>query len=124
MKRYWKYIVRTNQNQVLDKHSQKYDKFFIPGDFNAENSELCLSELHYEHSADILLKKKHVPKALINPNFITDSPLSLQNTVQISSWLSDFHEMVVKIMKMKFKKTSPKEIFYQDFLQSFYPRTV
>ena len=64
----------------------------------------------------ILLKKTYF-KSLDKPKcvdlFFTNSPFSFQNTVSISSGLSDFHKMVVTVTKIKFKKNS-----YRDFLQA------
>ena len=47
--------------------------------------------------------------------FITNSPLSFQNTIAVSNGLSDFHKMVITVMKMSFKKHSPIERHYRDY---------
>ena len=47
--------------------------------------------------------------------FITNSPLSFQNTIAVSNGLSDFHKMVTTVMKMSFKKHSPIERLYWDY---------
>ena len=105
--------------KVLDKYSQIYDRFLITGDFNAEDSEPCLSQFLFAHDAVNIVKENTCFKSLNNPScidlFITNSPLSFQNTVAISTGLSDFHKMVVTVMKMKFKKNKPREIFYRDY---------
>ena len=63
-------------------------------------------------------------KNVLNPScidlFITNSPLSFQNTV-ISNGLSDFHKMVITVMKMSFKKHSPIERHYRDY--KYFDRT-
>ena len=47
--------------------------------------------------------------------FITHSPLSFQNTIAVTNALSDFHKMVVTVIKMSFKKHSPVEGHYRDY---------
>ena len=47
--------------------------------------------------------------------FITNSPLSFQNTTAISNGLSDFHKMVIRVTKMSFKKQSPIERHHKDY---------
>ena len=53
--------------------------------------------------------------------FKKNSPLSFQNTIQVSNGLSDFHKMVIIIMKMLFKKHSPIEGHYRDY--KYFDRT-
>ena len=57
-------------------------------------------------------------KNVLNPSFInlfiTNSPLSFQNTVAVSNELSDFHKMEITFMKMSFKKHYPRERNYRD----------
>ena len=38
-----------------------------------------------------------------------------QNTIAVSTGLSDFHEMVITVMKMSFKKYFPIERHYRDY---------
>ena len=83
-------------------------------DFNAEESEPCLSQFLYGYnSAKNIVKESTCFKNVLNPScidlFITNSPLSSQNTVAVTNGLSDFHKMVITVMKMSFKKHSPIE---------------
>ena len=107
-----------NIGKALDKYSKHYDKFMLVGDFNAEESEPCLSQFLYEYNAKNIVKESTCFKNVLNPScidlFITNSPLSFQNTV-ISNGLSDFHKMVITVMKMSFKKHSPIERHYRDY---------
>ena len=41
--------------------------------------------------------------------------MSFQNTIAVSNGLSDFHKMVITVMKMSFKKHSPIERHYRDY---------
>ena len=90
----------------------------LVGDFNAEESEPCLSQFLYEYNA----KESTCFKNVLNPScidlFITNSPLSFQNTIAVSNGLSDFHKMVTTV-KMSFKKHSPIERHYRDYYRYF-----
>ena len=95
-------------NQVclaLDKYSN-YDKFLLAGDFNTEESNDFLEDFMYEHTTKNLVKEPTCFKSLTNPScidlFLTNSPSSFQNTSTIVTGLSDFHRMVVTVMKTTF----------------------
>ena len=69
-----------NTEKALDKYSKHYDKFMLVGDFNAEESEPCLSQFLYEYNAKNIVKESTCFKNVLNPScidlFITNSPLS------------------------------------------------
>ena len=71
-----------NIGKALDKYSKHYDKFMLVGDFNAEESEPCLSQFLYEYNAKNIVKENTCFKNAFNPScidlFITNSPLSFQ----------------------------------------------
>ena len=79
-------------------------------DFNAEESEPYLSQFLHEYNAKNIVKENTWFKNALNPScidlLITNSPLSLENTIAISNGLSDFHKMVITVMKMSFKNHS------------------
>ena len=83
----------------------------LVGDFNAEESEPYLSQFLYEYNAKNIVKESTCFKNVLNPScidlFITNSPLSFQNTIAVSNGFSDFHKMVITVMKMSFKKHFP-----------------
>ena len=58
-------------------------------------------------------------KNALNPScidlFITNNPLSFQNTVAVSNGHSDCHKMVITVMKTSLKKHSPIERYYRDY---------
>ena len=58
-------------------------------------------------------------KSLNNPGciglFLTNSDRSFHNTKVISIGLSDFHKMVVTVMKTTLPKAKPKQILYRDY---------
>ena len=77
-----------NVTNALDLCCQTYDKSLLIGDFNADDSEPCLSRFLYQHNSKNLVKYK---TCLENPSciglFLTNSPLSFQNAVTMSTWL-------------------------------------
>ena len=89
------------------------------GDFNAEDSEPCLSEFLGQYQAKNIVKDKTCFKNPDNPScidlFLTNSPSSFQHTKTISTGLSDCHKMVVTVNENTFKKQKGKEIFYRDY---------
>ena len=108
-----------NIGKTIDKYSKHYDKFLLVGDFNAEDTEPCLSQFLYEYNAKNIVKENTCFKNALNPScidlFITNSPLSFQNTIAASNGLYDFHKMVIVVMKMSFKKHTPIERHYRDY---------
>ena len=46
---------------------------------------------------------------------LTNKPLSFKNTYVIEAGLSDFHKMVVAVMKMHFPKMKPQVISYRNY---------
>ena len=75
--------------------------------FNAEESEPCLSQFLYEYNVKIIVRENTCFKNVFSPScidlFITNSTLSFQNTIAVSNGLSNFHKMVIIVMKMLFK---------------------
>ena len=103
---------------ALDVYSN-YDKFLLAGDFNVEEGENCLDDFMDEFHAKNLVKD---PTCFKNPNnptcidlFVTNSYRSFQNTTTISTGLSDFHKMIVTVLKTTFPKAKPNVVTYRDF---------
>ena len=92
--------------QSLDIYNRGYNKIILAGDFNAEDSEKCLSSFLFEYGSN-------------NPSsidlFLTNAPNSFQNTVTITCGLSDYHKMILKVLKTTFPKVKPKEILYRNY---------
>ena len=69
----------------------------LVGDFNAEESEIWLSQFSYEYNAKSILKENTCFKNQLNTScidlFIKNTPLSFQKTVTVSNELSHFHKM-------------------------------
>ena len=108
-----------NLSKALDIYTEHYEKFILPGDFNAEDKEPILNEFLYQYDAKNIVKDKICFKSIENPScidlIITNSRNSFQNTTVISTGLSDFHKMALTVLKTKFEKAKPKEIKYRDY---------
>ena len=89
-------------------YSKFYERFMLIGDFNAKESEPCLSQCLFEMNAKNIVKEPTCYKSLSNPScidlVITNSSSSFQNTKTISKGLSDFHKMVLTVLKQTFRK--------------------
>ena len=92
------------------------------GDFNTNNAEESLHDFLEENDLHDLVKFPTYSKSVSNPSkidlIITNKHRSFQNTIGVSTGLSDFHKMVMTSMKTTFQKASPKVIVYRD-LKSF-----
>ena len=66
-----------------------------------------------------LVKHTNCFKNLENPSCIdfllTSKPLTFQTTTVIETGLSDFHKIIVVVMKMHFPKMKPRVIRYQKY---------
>ena len=64
-------------------------------------------------------RKALVVKNALDPScidlFTTNNPLSFQNTIAVSNGLSNFHKMVITVIKISFKKHSPIERHHRDY---------
>ena len=100
-------------------YSKFYERFILTEDFNAEESEPCLLQFLFEMNAKNILKQATCYKSLSNPSCIdlaiTNSSSSFQNSEAISTGLSDFHRIVITVLKQTFQKSSPKKFVYRDY---------
>ena len=78
-----------------------------------------MSELLFKSDSKNLVQQKTCFKSTNNPScvdlFVTNSPRSFQNTITFASGLSDFHKMILTILKSTFPKVRPKQIVYRKF---------
>ena len=100
--------------RALDIYGESYNKLLLIGDFNAKEKEPCMGGFIYLHNLKNLVKHKTCFKSTENPSridlFFTNCANSFQNTSTISCGLSDYHKMVVNVLKTIFTKAKPKEI--------------
>ena len=103
--------------QALDIYSPKYEKFVLTGDFYSEEGQSCLDTFLCDYNAKNIVKEKTCFKHIENPScidlIITNSVHSFQNTNVIITGLSDFHKMVLTVLKTTFQKSKPREIIYR-----------
>ena len=103
----------------LDLLSANYDQILLMGDFNAEPHDHFLMDFCDVYNLKNLIK---VPTCFKNPEkptsidlMLTNSYRSFQNSCAIETGLSDFHKMIVTILKTYFQKKEPKIIQYRDY---------
>ena len=91
----------------------------MAGDFNAEESEVVLSNFLCTYGLKSLVFDKTCYKSVENPSCIdlllTNCSKSFQKTSVISSGISDFHKLIVTVMKTTFPKAKPVQIFFRDY---------
>ena len=89
------------------------------GDFNAEDAEPVLSKYLLQYEAENILKNKTCFKNPDRPTcidlFVTNSTHSFQNTVRISIGLSNFHKMIITVLKSSFIKLKGRAMYYRDY---------
>ena len=103
--------------KILDTYAHSYEKVLLAGDFNSQDHELRISNFMSEHNLKNIVKSPTCFKSLENPTcidlFITNFANSFQSTKTVSTGLSDFHKMVLTVLKNKFVKIKPKEVEYR-----------
>ena len=105
--------------KALDIYLHKYDHILLIGDFNSEISE---RSIHDFCNVDHLESPSNTPTCFRNPEnptcidlLLTNSKTNFDETVVLESGLSDFHKLVVSVLKNYFKKEDPKVTYYRDY---------
>ena len=105
-------------NLALDTYTT-YDKILLAGDFNIEDTDHVLEEFLSEQGMKNLVKENTCFKSIEKPSCIdlllTNTPHSFQQTKTVTTGLSDFHKMVITVLKTTVPKTEPKIIYYRDY---------
>ena len=105
--------------KALDLYDKSFDKCLLVGDFNAEETEIVMSTFLNTYSLKNLVKEKTCFKSIQNPStvdlFLTNNSRCFQSTRAISVGISDFHKLIVTVMKTTFEKLPPQKISYRDF---------
>ena len=103
----------------LDLYLDTYDKFVLTGDFNAQEHEVEINEFLMKYDAKCIVKEPTCYKSMESPTcidlFLTNSPLSFQDTQTFVNGISDFHKLVLSTLKIKFTKANPKEVTYRNY---------
>ena len=89
------------------------------GGLNVESSDPVLNNFCNVYNLFSLFKEPTCFKNPDNPSyidlFLTNRPRSFQNTLTIETGISDFHKMVITVMKVFYKKQKPKIIQYRSY---------
>ena len=103
----------------LDNYIGNYDNILLLGDFNSEFSEPCLNDFCDIYNPKNLVKEPTCFKNPDNPScialFLTNRPRTFQWTTTIDTGISDFHKLVVTVLKTFYKKQRPKIIHYRNY---------
>ena len=88
-------------------------------DLNVESSDPVLNDFCNVYNIFSLVIEPTCFKNTYNPScinlFLTNFPLRFQNTGTIETGISDFHKMVITVMKVFYKKQKPKIIQYRSY---------
>ena len=105
-------------DKTLDTYSSS-DNVLLAENLNAEDDEPCLSSFLYQHDLYNLVKVgtcfKHSSKPKSIDLFLTTKNTHFKNTNAVCSGLSDFHKLVLTILKTSLDKKKPCEILYRDY---------
>ena len=107
-----------NLDKAYETYSS-YEKRLLIGDFNTETSEPRIDSFIYEHDLQNLVKEKTCFKSVENPSCIdlilTNNAMAFQNTTTVFTGLSDFHKLVLTVLKTSITKSKPQKITYRDY---------
>ena len=107
-----------NLDKAFDTYSS-YEKRLLIADFNTETSEPRIDSFIYEHDLQNLVKEKTCFKSVENPSCIdlilTSNAMAFSNTTTVFTGLSDFHKLVLTVLKTSITKSKPQKITYRDY---------
>ena len=108
-----------NLGSVLDHYMSKYENWLLLGDLNSEMQETSLHEFCNIYNLYNLIKEPTCYKNPLNPSSIdlilTNKPRSFQNTLTLETGLSDFHKMIITVLRSCVPKKRPVCIKYRDY---------
>ena len=89
------------------------------GDLNVESSDPVSKDFCNVYNLFSLVKEPTCYKNPYNPSctdlLLTNAPQNLQNTITIEIGISDFHKMVITVLKVFYKKQKPRIIQYKGY---------
>ena len=107
--------------RALEIYNNKYDQILLAGGFNAVVHKTVLNNFLELYNLRNVVNEKTCFKSLQNPTcidlFLTNCNMSFQHTQAISTGLSDFHKMILTVLKTTFIKAGPKETIYRCYKQ-------
>ena len=84
----------------LDNNSSKYGNFILLSDLNSESTDSAVRDLYEVYSCF----KNPLKHFCIDQNFVT-----------VKTGLSDFHKMMLTVMKVLYKKQKPRIMMYRNY---------
>ncbi len=106
-------------NDNLGHYLPSYDNVILLGDFNSEMSEKPLENFCTLYGLKSLINSPTCFKSVTNPSCIdlilTNRKNCFQNSTTIETGLSDFHHLVLTVLKTTFKRKPPKEVKYRNY---------
>ena len=106
-------------DRAIEFYSKTYDKILIAGDFNAQVSDIKLDAFCSIWKLKSLGKEPSCFKNPSNPScidlFLTNTIRSFQETQVFETGLSDFHKLLVTVLKGTFPKSPFKIIIYRSY---------
>ena len=103
---------------MLDHFCRQYENFILIGDFNCETWDDVISDFVDDYELASLVRsptcfKSDSPRCI--DLILTNTKSSFQATTTIETGLSDFHNMIVTVLKGGHVKRGPKIISYRDY---------
>ena len=122
-------LYNPNKNNILNHlqrfrnslylYSAKYENITLIGEFNVSLEDSHMEEFCESYGLKNLIKVPTCHKNPPNPSCtnltLTNNPLSFQSSGAIEIGLSDFHKMIVTVMKATFQKLDPKIMHCRDY---------
>ena len=105
----------------LDLYSAYYENTILLRDFN-----VSINDQHMESFCELYMFKSLIKDPTCFKNLehsscidltLTNSPYSLQNSCVIETGLSDFHKIIVSVIKTTFQKLKLRTVQYRDYTQ-------
>ena len=89
------------------------------GDFNVAFAEANMATFWNDHKLKDLNKEPTCFKNYMSPScmdlYLTNCPKSFESTLTIEPGLSDFHELIVTVLKVKHEKVPPNYMQHRDY---------
>ena len=108
-----------NLNKGLEVYRKHYNNLLILGDFNSELKDSSLNDFSNVKDLKSLKKEltcfKNSKKLSVIDFFLMNRSRYFQNISAIETGISDFHKLLVTVLKMFYKKLKPKIIQYRNY---------
>ena len=104
--------------KCLDSFSNKFENFLLMGDLNCEISENEINNFMDSYNFTSIVKEPTCFKSAkprCNDLILTNRKSSLKNTTTFETGLSDFHTMILTVLKGGFIKRGPRIVQYRDY---------